>query len=152
MASTTSLFTGLSGLDVHARRLDVISNNIANVNTTAYKSGAMLFENLFSRTFSAGSAPTGTSGGTKPAPTIIDELATDPAMTRQRGLALLGNTGKQAQISLRLPVLPETGLIRPGKLIEYQEQGNTRRGLVRSLSVNHSRPQLWQTIGVETHE
>ncbi|WP_379945056.1 hypothetical protein OZ656_06000 [Marinobacter sp. LM1] len=94
----------------------------------------------------------GTSGGTKPAPTIIDELATDPAMTRQRGLALLGNTGKQAQISLRLPVLPETGLIRPGKLIEYQEQGNTRRGLVRSLSVNHSRPQLWQTIGVETHE
>lgn len=66
MASTTSLFTGLSGLDVHARRLDVISNNIANVNTTAYKSGAMLFENLFSRTFSAGSAPTGTSGGTNP--------------------------------------------------------------------------------------
>ena len=94
----------------------------------------------------------GASGGTNPAPTIVDELATDPAMTRQRGLALLGDTGKQAQISLRLPVLPETGLIRPGTLIEYREQGNTRRGLVRSLSVNHSRPQLWQTIGVETHE
>ena len=54
MASTTSLFTGLSGLNVHSRRLDVISNNIANVNTTAYKSGSMLFENLFSRTFSSG--------------------------------------------------------------------------------------------------
>ena len=94
----------------------------------------------------------GTSGGTNPAPTIVDELATDPAMTRQRGLALLGDTGKQAQISLRLPVLPETGMIRPGTLIEYQEQGNTRRGLVRSLSINHSWPELWQTIGVETHE
>lgn len=95
---------------------------------------------------------TGNSGGTNPAPTIVDELATDPAMTRQRGLALLGDTGKQAQISLRLPVLPETGMIRPGTLIEYQEQGNARRGLVRSLSVSHSRPELWQTIGVETHE
>jgi hypothetical protein len=82
----------------------------------------------------------------------VDDLATDPAMTRQRGLALLGDTGKQAQISLRLPVLPETGMIRPGTLIEYQEQGTTRRGLVRSLSISHSWPELWQTIGVETHE
>jgi len=95
---------------------------------------------------------TGVSGGTNPAPTIVDDLATDPAMTRQRGLALLGDTGKQANINLRLPVLPETGLIRPGALIEYHEQGNTRRGLVRSLSINHSWPELWQTIGVETHE
>lgn len=66
MASTTSLFTGLSGLNVHARRLDVISNNIANVNTTAYKGTTMLFENLFARTFSGGSAPNSTSGGTNP--------------------------------------------------------------------------------------
>lgn len=94
----------------------------------------------------------GSTGGTNPAPTIVDELATDPAMTRQRGLALLGDTGKQASISLRLPVLPETGMIRPGALIEYHEQGNTRRGLVRSLSVRHNWPGLWQTIGVETHE
>lgn len=94
----------------------------------------------------------GSTGGTNPAPTIVDELATDPVMTRQRGLALLGDTGKQATISLRLPVLPETGLIRPGVMVEYLEQGNTRRGLVRSLNISHSRPELWQTIGVETHE
>ncbi|WP_286801334.1 hypothetical protein [Marinobacter sp. UBA2498] len=94
----------------------------------------------------------GDSGGTNPAPTIVDELATDPVMTRQRGLAVLGDTGKQARISLRLPVLPETGIIRPGALVEYLEQGNTRRGLVRSLNISHNRPELWQTIGVETHE
>lgn len=92
------------------------------------------------------------SGGDYPAPTVVDSLATDPAMTRQRGLAVLGDTGKQAMISLRLPVLPETGLIHPGKLIEYAEQGNRRRGLVRSLSVAQNHPDLWQTIGVETHE
>ncbi len=94
----------------------------------------------------------GSTGGTNPAPTIVDELATDPAMTRQRGQALLGDTGKQALINLRLPVLPETGLIRPDKFIEYHEQGNTRRGIVRTLSIRHNWPETWQTIGVETHE
>lgn len=94
---------------------------------------------------------TGTGGG-KAAPTVVDTLATDSAMTRQRGLAVLGDTGKQATISLRLPVLPETGMIKPGKFVEYIENGTSRRGLVRSLSIAHSWPQLWQTIGVETHE
>lgn len=86
------------------------------------------------------------------AETIVDPLATDPIMTRQRGLAVLGNTGKQAHISLRLPVLPETGLIRPGKLIEYTEQGNTHRGISRALSIDQDYPDLWQTITLETHE
>ncbi len=66
MASTTALFTGLSGLAVNARALDVIGNNIANVNTTAFKSNRMLLTTSFNRTFSAGSAPAGNSGGTNP--------------------------------------------------------------------------------------
>lgn len=66
MASTTALFTGLSGLNAHARKLDVIGNNIANVNTTAFKSSKMMFESLFSRNLSFGSAPSDVLGGTNP--------------------------------------------------------------------------------------
>jgi flagellar hook protein FlgE len=66
MASTTALFTGLSGLNAHARKLDVIGNNIANVNTTAFKSSKMMFESLFYRTFSFGSSPSQVLGGTNP--------------------------------------------------------------------------------------
>lgn len=66
MASTTALYTGLSGLNTSARALDVIGNNIANVNTTAFKSARMLFQPLFSRTMSSGSAPGDTTGGTNP--------------------------------------------------------------------------------------
>ncbi len=66
MASTTALFTGLSGLSANARRLDVIGNNIANVNTTAFKSNRMIFAPTFSRNFSFGTAPTATTGGTNP--------------------------------------------------------------------------------------
>lgn len=86
------------------------------------------------------------------APQIVDSLATAPEMTRQRGLAALSDTGRQARISLRLPVLPETGLITPGKLIRYSESGTPRVGLSRALEVSHDYPQLWQTIQVETHE
>jgi flagellar hook protein FlgE len=66
MASTTALFTGLSGLAVNARNLDVIGNNIANVNTTAFKSSRMIFAPTFSRNFALGTSPTDTTGGTNP--------------------------------------------------------------------------------------
>ena len=66
MASTVALFTGLSGLVANARNLDVIGNNIANVNTTAFKSSRMLFSTQFSRTFSIGAGPTANFGGSNP--------------------------------------------------------------------------------------
>jgi flagellar hook protein FlgE len=66
MASTTAFFTGLSGLSANARSLDVIGNNIANVNTTAFKSNRMMFATQFARTLSAGTAPGANSGGTNP--------------------------------------------------------------------------------------
>jgi len=66
MASTTAMFTGLSGLNANARNLDVIGNNIANVNTTAFKSSRMLFATQFSRTFSMGTEPSASFGGTNP--------------------------------------------------------------------------------------
>jgi len=66
MASTTALFTGLSGLLASSRTIDVVGNNIANVNTTAYKDNRLLLETTFSRTFSLGTAPSTNSGGSNP--------------------------------------------------------------------------------------
>lgn len=66
MASTTALFTGLSGLTANARRLEVIGNNIANANTTAFKASRMMFQTQLVRTLSAGSPPGETTGGRNP--------------------------------------------------------------------------------------
>ncbi|MFK7758794.1 MAG: flagellar hook protein FlgE [Phycisphaerales bacterium] len=66
MASTSSLFIGLTGLNTHSRKLDIIGNNIANVNTTAFKSSRIMFETLFQRNLSFGTAPSATSGGVNP--------------------------------------------------------------------------------------
>lgn len=49
-AMIRSLRTGVSGLKSHQVRMDVISNNIANVNTTAFKRGRAAFNELFGQT------------------------------------------------------------------------------------------------------
>lgn len=88
----------------------------------------------------------------RPAPSIVDPLATAPEMTRARGGVILADTGRQAHITLRLPVLPETGIIKPGNLVRYTENGNTHLGLSRAVSVDFGFPEVWQTVKVETHE
>lgn len=60
-----SLYSGVAGLKTHQTRMDVIGNNIANVNTTAYKSSSMTFSELMSQTTqkaSGANAATGVGG------------------------------------------------------------------------------------------
>lgn len=61
-----SLYSGVAGLKTHQTRMDVIGNNIANVNTTAYKSQSMTFSDLMYQTTQAasGANPTTGVGGT----------------------------------------------------------------------------------------
>lgn len=61
-----SLFSGVSGLKSHQTAMDVIGNNIANVNTTAYKANRVIFSDLVSQTISEASAPTNSNGGQNP--------------------------------------------------------------------------------------
>lgn len=66
MGLTSALFAGLSGMKSNEFRMDVIGDNIANVNTTAFKSSRVTFQTQFSRTFTYGSVPDGTFGGMNP--------------------------------------------------------------------------------------
>ncbi|KQY45937.1 flagellar hook protein FlgE [Cellulomonas sp. Root137] len=62
-----SLFSGISGLRSHQTMLDVTGNNIANVNTTGFKSSQTQFQDTLSQVLqNAGGAQAGT-GGTNPA-------------------------------------------------------------------------------------
>lgn len=61
-----SLFTAISGLTNHQTRLDVIGNNIANVNTSGYKSGRALFRDMMSQTLAGASPSQSSRGGTNP--------------------------------------------------------------------------------------
>lgn len=92
------------------------------------------------------------SAGDVVAPMITDPLITHADAARQRGIAVLSDTGRQAIETLRLPVLPATGFIVPGLWVRYADGATTRIGLARSVSIDVRFPEVWQTITVETHE
>ena len=61
-----ALSSGVTGLQAHQQMLDVAGNNLANVNTTSFKSSRILFAELLSETIRKASQPTTTTGGTNP--------------------------------------------------------------------------------------
>ena len=62
------MFAGVSGLRSHQVMMDVVGNNIANVNTTGYKSSTAIFSDVLSQTLRGAGLPSlGTSGGSNAA-------------------------------------------------------------------------------------
>lgn len=93
----------------------------------------------------------GGTAGDKAAPMVTDPLITHSDAGLQRGTRILSDAGRQKLITLNLPVLNATGVIEPGKLVRYTENGTQHLGLTRSVDVNFDFPAVHQTIQVETH-
>lgn len=86
-----SMFSGVSGLRVHQTKMDVIGNNIANVNTSGFKSSRVTFSEMFNQTLSGASKenPATGRGGVNPMQiglgvniATIDTLMTEGAAQR----------------------------------------------------------------------
>lgn len=61
-----SLYSGVSGLQNHQTRMDVIGNNISNVNTTGFKRGRVNFQDMISQQMAGAAKPTEELGGVNP--------------------------------------------------------------------------------------
>ncbi len=61
-----SLYSGVSGLQNHQIRMDVIGNNISNINTIGFKKGRVTFQDMLSQTMSGAAKPTDELGGVNP--------------------------------------------------------------------------------------
>jgi flagellar hook protein FlgE len=99
MGLTTALYTGLSGINVNQSRINTIGDNIANVNTTAFKGSRTLFQTQFSQTLSLGNAPSDTSGGTNP--TQIGLGAVVGATQRNMNQGSIETTGIASDLALQ---------------------------------------------------
>jgi len=64
--SLNSLFTGLSGIQVHQTRTNVVANNLANINTTGFKTQRAHFEEQLAQTLKDATGPEGGVSGTNP--------------------------------------------------------------------------------------
>lgn len=94
-----SLFTTISGITNSQAMLDVIGDNIANINTTGFKSSKINFETVFSNTLSSGAIPTGTSGGINPKQIGLGVTVSDISRNFSRGA--VQSTGRSSDLNIQ---------------------------------------------------
>lgn len=119
MGLTTSLYTGLSGLSASSQLISVTGNNIANVNTTGFKSSRVDFETQIADTLSRGSAPSGELGGTNPVQ--IGLGARTGAVMRNFNDGSLQPTGVNTELALEGPGF---FIVKSGGDTRYTRAGN----------------------------
>src|SRR3990172_5606106 len=66
MTLSSAMFTGFTGINSNSVSVDTVGDNLANLNTPAFKSQRTLFETLLCRTVREGEGPSETGGGTLP--------------------------------------------------------------------------------------
>ncbi|NCB38225.1 MAG: flagellar hook-basal body complex protein [Erysipelotrichia bacterium] len=93
-----SLFTGVTGLQQFQTKMDVISNNIANVNTSAFKRSRVMFQDLFSETLKHGQQAFGDYGGLNPVQVGLG--VTQGSIDTLMDQGAIETTGKQTDVAI----------------------------------------------------
>ena len=96
-----SMFAGVSGLRTHQAYMDIVGNNIANVNTTGYKSSSAMFEDLLSQSLRGAGAPADATrvGGTNPAQVGLGVKLSSIQMNFAQGASQL--TGRSLDFAIQ---------------------------------------------------
>ncbi|HNG82718.1 MAG TPA: hypothetical protein PLW24_24830, partial [Burkholderiaceae bacterium] len=92
------------------------------------------------------------SAGDLVAPMIVDALTTHADAARQRGLAVLSNSGPQQILTLDTPVFAGIGIYPVGSVVAFSDGPESRLGIVRGLTINAALPTVRQTLEIECHE
>ncbi|HVS20093.1 MAG TPA: flagellar hook-basal body complex protein [Planctomycetota bacterium] len=94
----SSLFTALSGLKTHENWISIIGNNLANANTTGFKSSRAVFSDQFSQTLRFASLPSGSLGGRNPMQVGLGVQLADIGRDFSQGA--LATTGRTFDLAL----------------------------------------------------
>jgi flagellar hook protein FlgE len=94
-----SLYSGISGLRAHQLMMDVTANNIANINTTGFKSSQASFEDTLSQLVKAAGAPQAGLGGTNPAQVGLG--VSIGAITTNFGQGATQTTGRSTDLMIQ---------------------------------------------------
>jgi flagellar hook protein FlgE len=95
----TSLNSAVSGLDAFQQQMDIIGNNIANINTTGFKSGQGNLVDSFSNTLQAATASSSTNAsGTDPMQ--IGTGVTTGSVTSDWSAGTINSTGVSSNLAI----------------------------------------------------
>lgn len=93
-----ALSAGVTGLQAHQTMLDVAGNNLANVNTTGFKSSRANFSEVLGETLQQASQPTDLIGGTNPQQ--MGAGVGVSSISRDTGQGSIVNTGNPLDIAI----------------------------------------------------
>lgn len=99
MSLTSAMLVGFTGINSNSVAVDTVGNNLANLNTTAFKGQRTLFETLLYRTISEGEAPSDTTGGTLPRQTGYGSTVGSIQRNFQQGS--IESTGFQSDLAIQ---------------------------------------------------
>ncbi|WP_300335651.1 hypothetical protein [Accumulibacter sp.] len=86
------------------------------------------------------------------APMIVDALTTHADIARQRGLAVLADTGPQQLLTLETPIFAGVGIYPVGSFVAFSDGAESRLGIVRSVAIKAALPTVRQTLEIECYE
>ncbi len=94
----------------------------------------------------------GTAGDVLKQPIVVHPLITTIEAAKARARAELCESGLMLRHKMTLPVLPATGVIKPGTVLRYWDDISVQRlGVVDSTGVNQAFPVLTQSLEVVSH-
>ena len=91
--------TAMSGINANQLHINVVADNIANLNTTAFKESQMTFKDVWYQTRTTGTAPTGNLGGTNPFQ--IGVGTTVAGISRNWAANNINTTGRDTDMALQ---------------------------------------------------
>ena len=94
-----SMYSAVSGLRNHQTMMDVVGNNIANVNSTGFKSSTTVFQDALSQVLRGAGVANAGSGGTNPALVGLGSRVT--AITTNFGQGALQRTGRATDFAIQ---------------------------------------------------
>ncbi len=95
---STSLSTAVSGMIAHQRKLDVVANNLANINTTAFKSQSINFADTLYQTIKPSAGGSDGVGGVNS--NQIGSGVTVGVVSRRFGQGTLSSTGQSFDFAI----------------------------------------------------
>ena len=94
-----AIYSSIGGIISAQTQIDVVADNIANMNTVAFKQSKVNFENIYSRTINSGSAPSSTTGGSNPIQ--IGLGVTLGSISRNFTSGTVQSTGKPSDLNIQ---------------------------------------------------
>src|SRR5262245_41191965 len=94
-----SMNSAIAGLKNHQAFMDVIGNNIANVNTTAFKGSRVDFQTMLSQTIRGATAPAGGRGGVNAEQVGLGASIASIDVVNTQGA--LSTTGKSSDLAIQ---------------------------------------------------